>query len=78
MYLSEGIIDFDGAFSPMVGLLPGRTRMQRKLAALGYVRAEALADSPIANRKACERFIASAALYRAGRDAPKLPFRCSL
>jgi len=50
MYLSEGITGLDGVFAPMVGLLPGRTRMQRELAALGYVRARALADSPVARK----------------------------
>ena len=36
MYLSEGIEDTQGNYYPMVGLVPGKVKMQRKLAALGY------------------------------------------
>jgi cobyrinic acid a,c-diamide synthase len=36
MYLSEGIEDTQGNSYAMVGLVPGKVKMQRKLAALGY------------------------------------------
>ncbi|MFC4305352.1 cobyrinate a,c-diamide synthase [Cohnella boryungensis] len=36
MYLTEAIEDTSGRSYPMLGLIPGRVRMQKKLAALGY------------------------------------------
>ncbi|WP_223837057.1 cobyrinate a,c-diamide synthase [Paenibacillus oceani] len=36
MYLTEAIVDRQGNEYPMVGLIPGKVRMQAKLAALGY------------------------------------------
>lgn len=36
MYLTESIEDTDGHIYPMVGVIPGKVKMQRKLAALGY------------------------------------------
>jgi cobyrinic acid a,c-diamide synthase len=36
MYLTEAIIDLDGQRHPMVGLVPGLTRMQPRLMSLGY------------------------------------------
>jgi len=36
MYLTEGIIDLEGKFHPLVGLIPGITRMQPRLVSLGY------------------------------------------
>lgn len=36
MYLTEAIVTTDGTSYPMVGLIPGKVTMQRKLAALGY------------------------------------------
>jgi len=36
MYLTEGIYDFQGAFHPMVGAFPLKTRMTDKRAKLGY------------------------------------------
>ncbi len=36
MYLSEAIEDTQGTSYPMIGLVPGKVKMQRKLAALGY------------------------------------------
>ncbi|MFG6115629.1 cobyrinate a,c-diamide synthase [Halobacillus sp. MO56] len=36
MYLSESITTLDGNDYPMAGVLPGKTEMQTKLAALGY------------------------------------------
>jgi cobyrinic acid a,c-diamide synthase len=42
MYLTEAIVDAEGREHPMVGIFPTRARMQPRLAALGYVEAEAL------------------------------------
>ncbi|MBG9447444.1 cobyrinate a,c-diamide synthase [Cytobacillus firmus] len=36
MYLTEEIVDRKGQAFPMIGVIPGRVRMQDKLAALGY------------------------------------------
>ncbi len=36
MYLTEGIVDHQGTFHPMVGAFPVRARMQEKRASLGY------------------------------------------
>jgi cobyrinic acid a,c-diamide synthase len=36
MYLTEGIVDGDGAFHAMVGAFPVKARMQEKRASLGY------------------------------------------
>ena len=42
MYLTEGIVDFDGKFHPMVGIYPTRAKMLKKRKALGYVEVESL------------------------------------
>ncbi len=39
MYMTEGITDGAGEFFPMVGLIPGKTAMRKKLVSLGYVTA---------------------------------------
>ncbi|MDD1750942.1 MAG: cobyrinate a,c-diamide synthase [Methanothrix sp.] len=49
MYLGSGIEMETGTFR-MVGALPGSTIMTKRLAALGYVQAEAVAQNPIAGR----------------------------
>ncbi len=36
MYLTDGIVDHQGAFHPMVGAFPVQARMQEKRASLGY------------------------------------------
>ena len=36
MYLTEAIVTTDGTRYPMVGVIPGEVKMQKKLAALGY------------------------------------------
>ena len=36
MYLTESIANTDGVEYGMVGLIPGKVKMQKKLAALGY------------------------------------------
>jgi cobyrinic acid a,c-diamide synthase len=46
MYLTEAIVEQDGREHPMAGLFPTRARMQPRLAALGYLEAEACADAP--------------------------------
>ncbi|UJF36367.1 cobyrinate a,c-diamide synthase [Paenibacillus hexagrammi] len=40
MFLTEELVDSAGAAHPMVGVIPGRVVMQRKLAALGYREVE--------------------------------------
>jgi cobyrinic acid a,c-diamide synthase len=40
MYLTEAIVDVDGAAHPMVGIFPTRARMGERLAAIGYVEVE--------------------------------------
>jgi cobyrinic acid a,c-diamide synthase len=45
MYLTEGIVDLEGQFHPMAGLVPGITRMQPRLVSLGY----RLVESPTGN-----------------------------
>ena len=36
MYLTESIANTEGEEYPMIGLIPGKVKMQKKLAALGY------------------------------------------
>lgn len=45
MYLTEAIIDLEGLSHPMVGLIPGATRMERRLMSLGY----RIVESPTGN-----------------------------
>lgn len=47
MYLSEAIVDSQGATHAMVGLVPGRSRMRSRRVALGYREVRARADSPL-------------------------------
>jgi cobyrinic acid a,c-diamide synthase len=54
MYLTEAIVDFDGGVFPMVGLLPGRSIMTKRLA-LGYRQARALASSWLLRENECMR-----------------------
>ncbi|MFZ5631812.1 MAG: cobyrinate a,c-diamide synthase [Bacillota bacterium] len=48
MFLSEGITDFNGREYPMAGIIPGKTVMLKKRAALGYVTALTLKDNILA------------------------------
>ncbi|ADJ25921.1 cobyrinic acid a,c-diamide synthase [Dehalogenimonas lykanthroporepellens BL-DC-9] len=48
MYLTQGIVDFEGRSYEMAGLLPGYCRMQGRLQRLGYTTAQALQASPLA------------------------------
>lgn len=50
MYLASSIADFNGNEYPAAGLLPGRCRMAKKRAALGYVTATALHDNILCSR----------------------------
>ncbi len=50
MYLCEEIVDRAGRAYPMVGLIPGVCRMQRRLAGMGYVQAVALEDNLLCRR----------------------------
>lgn len=45
MYLTEGLMDFDGQFHEMTGVIPGRVQMKKKLQMVGYVEARLLSDS---------------------------------
>lgn len=49
MYMMEKIQDFCGSTYEGVGLIPGTVKMQKKLAALGYVKAVATRESILAN-----------------------------
>ncbi|NPV52728.1 MAG: cobyrinate a,c-diamide synthase [Firmicutes bacterium] len=49
MYLSQAIIDLEGRSYPMVGLLPVKVKMQKRLAALGYVEVIAREDNILMN-----------------------------
>lgn len=55
MYLSRFIIDFDGKKYPMVGLVPGTSIMQNRLAGMGYVTAESTTDNIISSQGNCVR-----------------------
>jgi cobyrinic acid a,c-diamide synthase len=48
MALTEALVDGAGVRHRMAGLVPGTVRMTERLAALGYRRATALADTPLA------------------------------
>ncbi|MCL0065204.1 cobyrinic acid a,c-diamide synthase, partial [Dehalococcoidia bacterium] len=50
MYISEGIIDFEGNKHVMAGLVPGWAVMQKKRARMGYTVAEALQDNILTRR----------------------------
>ena len=41
MYLTEGIVDVEAREYPMVGNFPTRSRMQKRLAKVGYTEVEA-------------------------------------
>lgn len=45
MYLSEGIVDFEGRRYHMVGIIPGWAKMQRRRTRMGYATAEALREN---------------------------------
>ncbi|MDO8672794.1 MAG: cobyrinate a,c-diamide synthase [Dehalococcoidia bacterium] len=45
MYLTEGILDFEGGLHEMVGAIPGRTKMHRQRRRLGYVTVRAREDN---------------------------------
>lgn len=48
MYLSQAIVDFEGQSYPMVGLIPAKSQMEKKLQRVGYVTATALRDTLLA------------------------------
>lgn len=45
MYLHEAIVDGDGAEAPMVGVIPGRARLQDRLQNFGYITLTAARDN---------------------------------
>lgn len=50
MYISQGIVDFDGNKHTMVGLIPGWAEMQKQRARMGYAVAEVVQNSILAHR----------------------------
>ena len=50
MYLTEGIVDFDGNFYKTVGLFSTRAKMLKSRKALGYVEVEATEDNPLSKK----------------------------
>lgn len=48
MYLTEGIVDFDGEFHKMAGIFPATAKMLKRRKSLGYVEVEAVEDNPLA------------------------------
>ena len=50
IYLSRSADDLEGRVYPMVGLVPGRCRMEKRRVALGYVEARALVDNILVPR----------------------------
>lgn len=50
MYLSDGIVDFQGNRFAMVGLVPGWSHMQSKRVRLSYVQAEVLRNNVVAEQ----------------------------
>jgi cobyrinic acid a,c-diamide synthase len=50
MYISQGMVNFEGDEHVMVGLVPGWARMQRGRMRMGYVVAQTLGDSILALR----------------------------
>ncbi len=50
MYLVEELVTFEGESHRMAGLFSGKVIMEKKLAALGYYRGTAIADTPIAKK----------------------------
>ncbi len=50
MYISEGIVDFEGNNHAMVGLTPGWAVMQKQLTRMGYAVVEVLRDSILARK----------------------------
>lgn len=47
MYLTDGIVDFEGKFHRMVGIFPTRAKMLKRRKALGYVQVETVEESPM-------------------------------
>ena len=45
MYLMQGIYDFEQNFHEMVGIIPAKAQMNKKLQTVGYVKAKILADN---------------------------------
>lgn len=50
MYLSKGIVDFEGNLYPMVGIVAGQCKMGQRLAAMGYVTGKALQDNVLVSQ----------------------------
>ncbi|MCL5075764.1 MAG: cobyrinate a,c-diamide synthase [Chloroflexi bacterium] len=50
MYLSQGIVDFEGRRYEMVGAIPSQTLMRQRRMRLGYVTVRARRDTPLLQR----------------------------
>ncbi len=50
LYLTQGIVDTKERFYPMVGLIEGRARLQKKRQALGYVEIEVIRDNILSSK----------------------------
>jgi cobyrinic acid a,c-diamide synthase len=50
MYLTEGILNENNQFYPLLNLLPGKARLGKKLRSLGYCRTEAKSESIIGKK----------------------------
>ncbi|MBZ4653277.1 MAG: cobyrinic acid a,c-diamide synthase [Peptococcaceae bacterium] len=50
MYLTEGVIDFSGAFYPLAGIIPGKSQMNQRLSMLGYAEGTLMTDCLLGER----------------------------
>jgi cobyrinic acid a,c-diamide synthase len=50
LYLTRGIINGEGEFYPMVGLIEGHARLQNRRQALGYVRLRVMKDNILSHK----------------------------
>ena len=50
MALTEAVVDLDGQHWPMAGIIPGETKMQPRLASLGYRVATAMTDNLLVDK----------------------------
>ena len=50
MYLTDGLVDFEGNMHGMASVVPARCKMNDRLRTVGYVEAQALSDNPLCRR----------------------------
>lgn len=70
MVLMDELVDADGAAHAMWGLLPGRARMQRRLAGLGLQQWQPTPDAPPLRGHAFHHGVVESPLAPAGRTTP--------